>query len=285
MSALPWLKFKVDKWLTDEQLNECSPHAHGILINLMCVLHKQKEYGVLVLKQKYEHLLKQVFKQVHEQELKMCSVFAQQLCRNLPFDKNEIEIGLKELFTEGVIQIEGGRLSQKRMLLDNEEYLKKKRAGEARWKKDKPAQASAQASAQVDASAGSLSYISSLNSKREEEESEKKERDETIDRVIKYLNLATGSDYRLKTKSTRTAIGARLKEFTEEDLCRVIDFKVQEWTGTKYEQYLRPATLFRESKFEGYLQQTKNPNIKKIINGEGESRKEAELSQLKQMLD
>ncbi|HGD4871322.1 TPA: conserved phage C-terminal domain-containing protein, partial [Streptococcus agalactiae] len=39
----------------------------------------------------------------------------------------------------------------------------------------------------------------------------------------------------------------------------VIDTTVKDWSGTKYEKYLRPETLFG-SKFEGYLNQA--PRIK-----------------------
>ena len=33
----------------------------------------------------------------------------------------------------------------------------------------------------------------------------------------------------------------------------MIDKKVNDWKGTKYEEYLRPKTLFAPEKFEGYL--------------------------------
>ena len=42
---------------------------------------------------------------------------------------------------------------------------------------------------------------------------------------------------------------------SEEDFYTVIDKKANEWIGTKWEQYLRPYTLFRKDKFETYLNQ------------------------------
>ena len=41
--------------------------------------------------------------------------------------------------------------------------------------------------------------------------------------------------------------------FKEDDFIKVIDNKVKSWTGTKWENYLRPSTLFNAEKFEGYL--------------------------------
>lgn len=71
--------------------------------------------------------------------------------------------------------------------------------------------------------------------------------------VLIHLNTATGKHYRL-IDSNLTPITARLKEdFSVEDCCRVIDRKAAQWMGTDQEKFLRPETLFRKSKFDGYL--------------------------------
>jgi uncharacterized phage protein (TIGR02220 family) len=71
--------------------------------------------------------------------------------------------------------------------------------------------------------------------------------------VIKYLNEKANTNYRPSTKNTQGFINARLKEgFTVEDFKKVIDVKVENWIGTDFEKYLRPATLFG-TKFENYL--------------------------------
>ena len=71
--------------------------------------------------------------------------------------------------------------------------------------------------------------------------------------VIKYLNEKANTNYRPSTKNTQSFISARLKEgFTVEDFKKVIDVKVENWIGTDFEKYLRPATLFG-TKFENYL--------------------------------
>lgn len=71
--------------------------------------------------------------------------------------------------------------------------------------------------------------------------------------IIDHLNEKTKSNYRSTSAKTQTLIKARVKEgFTEEDFIKVIDNMVIRWTGTEWEQYLRPETLFGV-KFEGYL--------------------------------
>jgi uncharacterized phage protein (TIGR02220 family)/predicted phage replisome organizer len=70
--------------------------------------------------------------------------------------------------------------------------------------------------------------------------------------IIEYLNTKSSSHYR-STDSTRRLIHARFNEgFTKEDFFCVIDKKVESWTGTEFEKYIRPQTLF-SPKFESYL--------------------------------
>ena len=71
--------------------------------------------------------------------------------------------------------------------------------------------------------------------------------------IVDYLNEKTKSNYRSTSVKTQTLIKARVKEgFKEEDFIKVIDNMVIRWTGTDWEQYLRPETLFG-TKFESYL--------------------------------
>lgn len=80
---------------------------------------------------------------------------------------------------------------------------------------------------------------------------------EEVKEVISYLNEKTGRRFSTKTKPTKEAINARLKEgWTVEDFKVAIDNQVKEWTGTDFEKYLTPDTLFRPSKFEKYVNNT-----------------------------
>jgi len=104
---------------------------------------------------------------------------------------------------------------------------------------------------------------------------------ETAFEIIEYLNLQTGKKFKGNTKATVKLIQARLsEEFTEEDFKTVIDNMKSRWTGTKFQQYLVPTTLFG-SKFESYLNQGKEVDqdgLKRgnVVSGNEKSRAELE---------
>ena len=72
--------------------------------------------------------------------------------------------------------------------------------------------------------------------------------------VIEFLNSELDTSYKANSKQIVKLI-KRLIElgFTVSDFKKVILNKKRCWKGTDYEIYLRPSTLFRESKFEEYL--------------------------------
>ena len=75
------------------------------------------------------------------------------------------------------------------------------------------------------------------------------------DEIIQYLNMRTGAKYKSSTSKTKQLINARVNEgFTLDDFKTVIDKKCVEWSGTEFEKFLRPNTLFG-TKFESYLNQ------------------------------
>ena len=84
--------------------------------------------------------------------------------------------------------------------------------------------------------------------------SKKKEKDNNIySLVIDYLNSKANTKFRASTKNTQSYINARVREgYKLEDFIIVIDIKCDDWLGTDWERYLRPATLFG-TKFENYL--------------------------------
>lgn len=74
--------------------------------------------------------------------------------------------------------------------------------------------------------------------------------------IISHLNRKANRNYKANGLKTRTNIKARWNEgFRLDDFIHVIDTMVKDWSGTKYEKYLRPETLFGP-KFEGYLNQS-----------------------------
>lgn len=92
-------------------------------------------------------------------------------------------------------------------------------------------------------------------------------------RVIAYLNDKAEKAYRIG-KATQTIIQARQADgFTEEEFRKVIDTKVATWKGTDYEQYLRPETLFRASKMDGYLNEVPRARVNDVARGSGFSQR------------
>lgn len=82
--------------------------------------------------------------------------------------------------------------------------------------------------------------------------------DDKVTEIVAYLNEVCGTNYRANSAQTQKNINGRLGEgFTVDDFKLVIDAKAREWKGTDMEQYLRPDTLFRPTKFESYVNYAK----------------------------
>ncbi|MCC4326293.1 conserved phage C-terminal domain-containing protein [Limosilactobacillus reuteri] len=78
--------------------------------------------------------------------------------------------------------------------------------------------------------------------------------------VIEYLNEKTGKHFKPNAKGNRGAIYPRLKEgYTVEDMKIVINNMYSLWHSVRFrngelgDNYLKPETLFRSSKIDGYL--------------------------------
>ena len=71
--------------------------------------------------------------------------------------------------------------------------------------------------------------------------------------ILHYLNEKTGRKFS-ETETNLTPIAARLEE-VDWDAAGVrimIDRQIKRWHGTRFEEYLRPTTLFGRQKFDGY---------------------------------
>lgn len=73
-------------------------------------------------------------------------------------------------------------------------------------------------------------------------------------KVIAYLNKKTGKKFR-ETETNLKLITARLSEgFSEKDFITAINNQNDIWgDDDKMKQFLRPSTLFKKSKFDGYV--------------------------------
>lgn len=119
----PYLPLYVQDFLTDEKLMECSAKATGVYIRILCMMHKSEMYGTFLLKQK------------DKQNESNIVNFALKLAKFLPYTLEVIQSSLVELTDEGVLEIEGDLLSQKRMVKDGNISDKRALAGSKGGKK------------------------------------------------------------------------------------------------------------------------------------------------------
>ncbi|MGY3115185.1 putative phage protein (TIGR02220 family) [Pantoea eucalypti] len=72
--------------------------------------------------------------------------------------------------------------------------------------------------------------------------------------VLEHLNRAAGMRFQ-KSKSSLAPIRGRLAEdFTADELILTVDYSIAKWAeDPKMCEYVRPETIFRPSKFPGYL--------------------------------
>lgn len=113
----PYLPLYVQDFLTDENLAECSAESTGVYIRLMCIMHKSKEYGKILLRQKEQQSERQLLN------------FAEKLSLHMPYKVSVIESALDELLDHEVLYIDGNALCQKRMVKDAELSEKRSFAG------------------------------------------------------------------------------------------------------------------------------------------------------------
>lgn len=93
-----------------------------------------------------------------------------------------------------------------------------------------------------------------------------------IEEIISYLNEKTNKHFTSKNKQTIKFINGRLSEgYSKEDLKAVIDNRCEKWLNDeKMNEYLRPSTLFRPSKFEAYFNDAISTKQKAITEKEQE---------------
>lgn len=113
----PYIPLYAQDFLTDEKLRECSAESVGVYIMLMCVMHKQEEYGTIALREK------------DRKSTDIIQNFSAKLAKHLPFGEQVIYRAIQELLVEGVIYEDGEKLVQKRMVRDADISEKRAAAG------------------------------------------------------------------------------------------------------------------------------------------------------------
>ena len=239
MADVKWIKITTDIF-DDEKilLIESLPDSYAIItvwFKLLCLAGKQNNNGVFMMGQiaYTEQMLATIFR-MKETTVKMALQTFEQF-------------GMVEII-DGVITIPNW---DKHQSLDA--YEKKKQRDrlyqqERRQKQKLIVQKSS------DKSSDSQTIQSSDVAVSEEDKERDKEEDKEIYiSIVEHLNKKAGTKYKASSKKTQTCIHARLSEgFTLDDFITVIDKKCDEWTGTEFEKFIRPETLFG-TKFESYL--------------------------------
>ena len=151
-----------------------------------------------------------------------------------------IRRAIKRLSKRGRLSVFGGRNGMRVSITNWERYQGQGGGG-------------VQESVQVGVQVGvHPSIIEEVRSKKEEV-SGKRPDDPRVKEIVSHLNQKAGTRFEPTTKNTIRLIRARLKKHTVEDLKAVIDLKIKDWLyDEKMFRFLRPDTLFNETKFEGY---------------------------------
>lgn len=119
----PYIPLYVQDFLTDEKLRECRAASVGVYAYIMCLMHKSKNYGKILLQQK------------DQQNTQQIKNFAEKLLHHLPYDYGVIELALHDLLEQEVLYIEGYFLCQRRMIRDNNISEKRAKSGSKGGKK------------------------------------------------------------------------------------------------------------------------------------------------------
>jgi uncharacterized phage protein (TIGR02220 family) len=92
------------------------------------------------------------------------------------------------------------------------------------------------------------------------------------EKLFEYLNKKSGKHFR-NTPTNQKLVKSRLDEgFTPQDIKDAIDHVCAGWLGTDMARYIQPSTIFRASKFEGYVNSV--PGGRSNFSGGKSARKE-----------
>lgn len=241
----PYLPLYVQDWLSNNKLKICSPGAHGLMINIMCLMHKSDEYGTILLQQK--------FKQNEQQIIN----FATMVARLLPFEFAETLAYLTELLDEEILKIEDEKLICERMKKDAELSLKRSlvgsKGGKTTSKNNKNfATAKVQANSENE-------YVNEI--KNEIVNNNKRQKNEKLEfpyygeefKNAWYL-LLKNKKWKTKNNNSLQLSLNKLKNFDEEFSIKLIYEAIEkDWSGLVYEN--------TESKFNDFIN-AKNGIIK-----------------------
>jgi uncharacterized phage protein (TIGR02220 family) len=236
--AFPWRKQFVAEYLTDQRVQLATPAARGVLLDIECLAYVGESPGRLMLQGR--------------------AMTAAEIARLRGYDVAEVEKAIAELLALGLLtRDESGVLCCPSLLAEASERERertKKRRQRQGGNGAVPA-LSPESPATVPQAVPPQSQ-----SQNKSQSQKKRETDWSADEldaakgVLNHLNEASGANFR-PTPTTLRPVVARLREgYSKSDCLAVVDNQCREWLNDrKMQAYLRPATLFSQGKFPGYL--------------------------------
>lgn len=250
----PYLPLYVDDWMNNNKLKLTSQASHGLMISIMCIMHKEDNYGKILLKQKFKQTTEQI------------KNFGLQIAKLTAFDLLEILPSLAELIENEILKIDDDFLICERMVRDAELSIKRSVngsiGGKATQKTIKKEKKFAKAKSEANAVNGIVI----------ENVIENKDDNNEIDEVLNHFIKITGKKIEVDKEVNRKFVRARLKDkIPKEDLKKIIELKNFKWKDdVKMREYIRIETLFNETKCNSYITEVRdienNPELlKKIV--------------------
>lgn len=208
----PYIPLYVQDFMSDEKLRECSAASVGVYIFILCLMHKSKKYGCILLEQKDKQTVEQL------------TNFALKLVRHLPYSKDTIKSALSDLILNEVLQITSNALIQKRMKHDGEVSQQRSKAGKAGVKaKQKKHKDFAQAKDQ--AKGEQITEIETVN--EYEYVNDYLTHQQQKELLLYWIDYRKEIKKPLKSKKTITALAKKISQYGYEYSLKVIYYSVE----------------------------------------------------------
>lgn len=167
------------------------------------------------------------------------------------FNKKQTCISEKSEFDSGKVGVQNQDFPEAIPEINNIDYIKEK---ENIKEKESIRSSSKNTPSLLETSKNIETSKEQKPTKQKSLKAEKIKNKEIVEEIIAYLNEKANKHFKATNKEAIKFINGRLSEgYSISDLKAVIDNRVEKWLNDeKMNEYLRPSTLFRPSKFEAY---------------------------------
>ena len=252
MSKAPASQFFWGDWLNDVELQSTCASTRGIWMNALARMWFSAIRGELIASpQKFTEILNCTLKEfkiflMEVQRYKFCDVIIENNVTQNVTQKNvtrNADVRKSNNASNGIVTLRNRRMYKQ------EKARNITRLRVQRYRKNRSCNAECNVPSNASVTVPSSSSIKEY----------KETNLVTAKNILSYLNEISGKKF-TATEANLTPIIARLKEgHTEEECRKVIDIKNRD--PDFQDKYFRPVTLFRASKFEGYLNEKPKENV------------------------